>query len=49
MVKLIAELTTFGWTVMLYGKENILTNLYLSQPSAAANLTIRYTADSKIN
>ena len=31
----IAELTTFRWTIMLSGKENGLTSLYLKQSSAA--------------
>ena len=37
MEKTITELTTFGWAVMLSGKENILSNLYLAQSLAAAN------------
>ena len=31
----IAELTTFGWTIMSPGEENNLTSLYLTQSSAA--------------
>ena len=60
MEKPITELTTFGWAVMLSGKENILSNLYLAQSLAAANepfcklgifrnLTTWYKTDSKVN
>ena len=59
MEKTITELTTFGWAVMLSGKENILSNLYLAQSLAAANeplcklsilrnLTTWYKTDSKV-
>ena len=59
MEKPITKLTTFGWAVMLSGKENILSNLYLAQSLAAANeplcklgifrnLTTWYKTDSKV-
>ena len=59
MEKPIKKLTTFGWAVMLSGKENILSKLYLAQSLAAANeplcklgifrnLTTWYKTDSKV-